>query len=116
MNHTASRAKCHACARPSAQTLNMVYRAVLVCDGVPKVAGPEAAIDIAKEFAVHRNWHASVTCVWDGSRLTLTAENDHDPKGLALLDEFSNCLSAYIVGGFDGDLKVKSIDEVSDHV
>ncbi|WP_036837134.1 hypothetical protein [Polaromonas sp. CF318] len=94
----------------------MIYRAVLVCDGVPKDAGSEAAIDIAKEFAEHRKWHANVTCAWDGSRLTLTAENDYDPKGLALLDEFSDCLSAYITGGFDGDLKVKSIDEVSDHV
>lgn len=94
----------------------MIYRAVLVCDGVPKPAGPEAAVDIAKEFAVHRKRHANVTCVWDGSRLTLTAENDYDPKGLALLDEFSDCLSAFVVGGFDGDLKVKSVAEVSDHV
>ena len=93
----------------------MIYRVVLVCGGVPKAAGPEAAIDIANEFADHRKWHANVTCVWDGSGLTLTAENDFDPKGLALLDEFSDCLAAYIVDGFDGDLKVKSIDEVSDH-
>jgi len=100
----------------SCQTLNMIYRAVLVCDGVPKGAGSEAAIDIAKEFAEHRKWHANVTCAWDGSRLTLTAENDHDPKGLALLDEFSDCLSAYMAGRFDGNLKVKSIDEVSAHV
>jgi len=94
----------------------MIYRAVLVCEGVPKAAGPEAAVDITKEFGDHRKWHANVTCDWDGSRLTLTAENDYDPKGLALLDEFSDCLSAYIVDGFDGDLKVISIDEVSDHV
>ncbi len=94
----------------------MIYRAILVCDGVPKAAGPEVAIDIEKEFFEHRTWHSNVTCVWDGLRLTLTAENDHDPKGLALLDEFSDCLSAYIVGGFDGDMKIQSIDEVSDHV
>lgn len=94
----------------------MIYRAVLVCDGVPVAAGSEAAVDIAKEFAEQRKWHANVTCVWDGSRLTLTAENDYDSSGLALLDEFSDCLSAYIVGGFDGDLKIKSIAEVSDRV
>ena len=93
----------------------MIYRVVLVCGGVPKAAGPEVGLDIANEFADHRKWHANVTCVWDGSGLTLTAENNFDPKGLALLDEFSDCLAAYIVDGFDGDLKVKSIDEVSDH-
>jgi hypothetical protein len=97
-------------------SLNMIYRTVLVCDGVPKAAGSEAAIDIAKEFAEHRKWHANVACVWDGSKLTLSAESDYDPKGLALLDEFSDCLSAYIVGGFDGDLTVKSINKVSNHV
>ena len=79
-------------------------------------AGPEAAVDIAKEFGDHRKWHANVSCVWDGLRLTLTADNDYDPKGLALLVEFSDCLSAYIVDGFDGGLRVESVVEVSDHV
>jgi len=86
-----------------------MYKVVLSCSGVPQEAGAEAATDIAKEFAEHRQWHKNVSCIWDGSRLLLSAENDYDPKGLALMDEFSDCISAYIVDGFDGDIKVESV-------
>jgi hypothetical protein len=57
----------------------------------------------------HRPHHRNVTCSFSDGRLTLTAENDFDSKGLALMDEFSDCLSAYISIGFDGDLSVKSV-------
>jgi hypothetical protein len=86
-----------------------MYKVVLSCGGVPKAAGAEAAADITKEFAEHRTWYKNVSCTWDGSKLTLSAENDHDPKGLGLMDEFSDCISAYITEGFDGDIKVESI-------
>jgi hypothetical protein len=86
-----------------------VYKVVLSCNGVPREAGAEAATDITKEFAEHRPWHQNVSCTWDGSRLLLSAENDYDPKGCALMDEFSDCISAYIVSGFDGDIKVESV-------
>lgn len=69
----------------------------------------EAAEDIAKEFATHRPWHKNVSCTWDGVRLILQAENDFDPEGLALQDEFSDCLSAYIAELFDGEIKIESI-------
>lgn len=80
----------------------------LSCTGVPKNAGAEAAADITREFAEHRTWHQNVSCTWDGSRLLLTAENDYDPDGVALMDEFSDCLSAYITEGFDGSIRVES--------
>ena len=86
-----------------------MYKVVLSCGGVPKVAGAQAAADITREFAEHRTWHRNVACTWDGSKLALSAENDYDADGLALMDEFSDCISAYISEGFDGDITVESI-------
>jgi hypothetical protein len=86
-----------------------MYKITLACYGVPKAAGPDAATDITKEFAEHRQWHINVSCQWDGERLILEAENDYDSNGLALMDEFSDCISAYIVEPFDGDIKVENI-------
>ena len=85
-----------------------MFRIVLECSGVPSDQGEVAARDITKEFAEHRPHHRNVTCSFADGKLTLIAENDYDPKGLALMDEFSDCLSAFIRGGFDGDLVVKS--------
>jgi hypothetical protein len=42
----------------------------------------------------------------------LEAENDFDARGLALLDEFSDCLSAYIVEPFDGRIEIESVTMV----
>ncbi len=86
-----------------------MYRVVLSCAGIPPQAGPEAATDITKEFAEHRQWHKEVTCVWDGSRLVLTALNDYDSDGQALLDEFSDCISAYVSGHFDSAIRIDSV-------
>jgi hypothetical protein len=88
-----------------------MYRIVLVCEAVPKNAGEAAAREITKEFT-HRPWHVNATCTWDGSQLVLQADNDFDSDGLALRDEFSDALSAYIAGGFDGALKVLSVTEI----
>ena len=85
-----------------------MYRVVLACEGVPVEQGAGAAADIQNEFRRHRTWHHNVTCIWDGRLLVLTAENDYDPQGLALLDEFSDTISAYISGGFDGGIRVVS--------
>lgn len=72
-----------------------MYRIKLACDGIPPSAGPQAAIDIAEEFT-HRPWHQNVRCSWDGFSLTLTAENDFDENGRALLDEFTDAVVACI--------------------
>lgn len=90
-----------------------MYRVVLACGGIPKSAGAEAATDIAKEFAEHRPWHTNVSCTWDGSRLILSADNDYDRDGLASMDEFSDCLAAYIAEGFDEEIQIESITEVA---
>jgi hypothetical protein len=88
-----------------------MYRIVLVCKGVPKNVGASAAREVAEEFA-HRPWHQNVTCAWDGSVLTLQAENDYDRNGHALMDEFSDAISACIAAGFDGDMEVLSVTTV----
>ena len=85
-------------------------RIILACKGVPANAGAVAARDISEEFT-HRPFHENVTCVWGGSQLILQAENDFDSKGLALVDEFSDAISACIKDGFDGDIGILSIHE-----
>lgn len=87
--------------------LTLMYRIVLACKGVPADVGTVAARDIAEEFT-HRTWHQNVHCGWDGSRLILQADNDFDSNGLALLDEFSDAISASITDGFDGGIDVVS--------
>ena len=49
-------------------------------------------------------------CTWDGSKLLLVAESENDDDGLALTDEFSDCLAAYIAKPFDGDIRLETID------
>lgn len=87
-----------------------MFRVVLECGGVPKDQGERAALDITQHFAEYRPHHRNVRCTYADGKLTLIADNDYDPKGLALMDEFSDCLSAFIRGGFNGDLVVKSAE------
>lgn len=89
-----------------------MYRVTLECSGVPPHEGDTAAIGIARNFAEHRLHHANVSCTFADGIMTLVAENDFDPKGLALMDEFSDCLSAYIATRFDGDIIVKSTSAI----
>ena len=91
-----------------------MFRIVLTCYGVPPSVANEAAVDITVEFAENRFWHKNVSCQWDGTRLIVQAENDFDSDGLALMDEFSDCLSAYMAEPFDGDIKVESVTGLED--
>jgi hypothetical protein len=88
-----------------------MFRIILSCNGVPKYAGAEGAKDITEEF-MQRPWHKNVKCEWDGSQLILQAENDVDSTGDALIDEFSDAISASISEPFDGDIEVVSITEI----
>ena len=63
----------------------------------------------AKFCAPPASWHENVTCVWNGSQLILQADKDFDSNGLALVDEFSDAISACIKDGFDGDIEVLSV-------
>lgn len=92
--------------------VNSMYRITLQCDGVPASAGEEAARDITEEFRSHYPHEKNVICSWDGETLRLVAENDHDPEGLNLSDEFSDNISAYIEP-FDGDIRLVSIEVVT---
>jgi hypothetical protein len=83
-----------------------MYRVTLACYGVPASAGQAAAIDIQREFAEHRRHHSNVTCTFTKGELVLTAENDFDPEGLALINEFSDCVSACIAELFDGGIRL----------
>lgn len=89
-----------------------MYRVTLACNGVPVESGNQAAIDIAELFK-QRPWHQNVLCKWDGASLILQAENDYDDRGLALADEFSDLIAACVSGGFDGDIKILSVDKFS---
>jgi hypothetical protein len=53
-----------------------------------------------------------VVCTWDGHSLILQAENDLDPEGIALIDEFSDAIAASIADGFDGNIRVLSTANV----
>jgi hypothetical protein len=80
-----------------------MYRVTLACSGVPGSEGAEAAADITAEFADHRPHYANVVCSFDAGRLMLVAESDFDADGLNLMDEFSDCIAAYLTA-FDGDI------------
>ena len=85
-----------------------MHRFVLECSDVPAAEGEEAASDIEREFREQRPHHRNVRCSFEDGKLVLQAENDWDVDGLALMDEFSDCISAYIATPFDGDLRLVS--------
>ena len=64
--------------------------------GISPEIGAAVAQDIEDEFREHRSWHQQVRCSFSDGILTLVATNDFDPKGLALSDEFSDCIAAYV--------------------
>lgn len=83
------------------------YRVVVACDGIPDDRGVQAATDVTEEFT-HRPWHENVECQWGGGVLLLTAENDYDPEGLALMDEFSDAISACLAADFGYSIRLVS--------
>jgi hypothetical protein len=91
-----------------------MFRITLACDGVPKNEGTRAAANIEKEFNdVRTQRYTNATCVFSDGKLVLSCDNDGwDSNGLNLMDEFSDCLSAYLPP-FDGDLKLVSVKPLS---
>ncbi|NLR41534.1 hypothetical protein [Novosphingobium sp. ERW19] len=86
-----------------------MYRITLECYDVPPAEGEEAARDITEAFRLHYPHENNAICTFVDGKLRLVAENDHDPDGLNLMDEFSDNITAY-VGAFDGDLKLVSVE------
>jgi len=90
-----------------------MYRIILACTGIPPSEGPSGTQCIKEEFA-QRPWHTNVKCEWDGTQLILQADNDYDSNGLALMDEFSDTISACISNGGDGSIEVVSVTVLPD--
>ena len=88
-----------------------MYRITLASNCVNAECAEAAARHITEEFTL-RPWHKNVRCEWDGSRLLLHAENDYDANGFALVDEFSDAITACIGGPLDGDIEVLSVAKV----
>jgi hypothetical protein len=65
------------------------------CAGLSEAEGYAAVTDVAEEFT-HRPWQQSVHCEWREGLLRLTATNDFDDDGGALLDEFRDAVMACV--------------------
>lgn len=85
-----------------------MFHVVLECEMAESAEPQQAASDITEEFR-KRPWHQNVRCTWDGRALQLEADSDYDENGLALQDEFSDAISAYVKDPGDGDLRVISV-------
>lgn len=89
-----------------------MYRVTVECEGVAGHVGSEGAADIEQEFRAHRTWHERPLCTFTDGALTLIVENDFDRDGRATLDEFCDCLVAYI--GEHGSARIVSVEMPSD--
>ena len=85
------------------------YRITITCRGVSAEQGASASACIVEEFT-HRPWHTNVDCRWDGELLSLTADNDYDDHGRALLDEFHDAVVACVNVERDITFNIKSVD------
>jgi len=90
-----------------------MYRIVLACKVVSAHEGLTGAQCIQEEFT-RRPWHTNVKCEWDDGRLILQADNDYDSNGRALMDEFSDSISACISNAGDGVIEVLSVTVLPD--
>jgi hypothetical protein len=88
-----------------------MYRVTIECLDVPDQIGPQGSIDIEREFREHRPWQTDAKCTFSSGKMTLSATNDFDEDGHALLDEFWDCLAAYV--GVHGEMKIVSVEELS---
>jgi hypothetical protein len=89
-----------------------MYRVTLECSGVPASVGEDAARDITEEFRQHYPHEHNVVCSFSGQTLTLVAENDYDPEGLNLMDEFSDNISACVAQLFDGEIRLVRVETI----
>jgi hypothetical protein len=87
-----------------------MIRVVLACDGILADEGEEAARAIAKEFnEIRTPRYVNATCTFSDGVLVLSCENDGwDADGLNLMDEFSDCLCAFVMTPTDRDMRIVS--------
>ena len=82
---------------------------IIACGNVPADLGHEAAAGITNEFQQRGPRYFNAICMFERGKLLLSCDNDGwDADGLNLMDEFSDCLSAYLPP-FDGNMKIVSI-------
>jgi len=87
-----------------------MVRVVLACGGVAEAEGRQAAEDIAREFNQERRpRYENASCSFEAGTLWLSCDNDGwDAEGLNLMDEFSDCISAYLKTTPDGPFRLVS--------
>ena len=91
-----------------------MYRVTASCMGLTEEEGRSAPDDIVAEFK-ERPWHQNPVCVWKDSKLTLSVENDYDPDGKALLDEFRDAVHACV--NWSGPIRFEvSVETLQDMV
>lgn len=88
----------------------MSFKVTLACNGIDPALGTTAAEEIQAEFREHRRWHRDVHCRFESGDLVLCATNDFDQAGLALLDEFCDCISAFLKEHGNGAVRVLSVE------
>ena len=85
------------------------YRVAVACKGLTDKEGSVAVPDILDEFRA-RPWHTNVLCEWSGGELVVTATNDYDATGQALLDEFWDAVHICITYSNPISVDVLSVD------
>jgi hypothetical protein len=88
-----------------------MYQSTVICTGLSNEEAWEAVAGMLTEFA-QRLWQQVVPCEWRDDVLRLSAENDADSTGMALLDEFGDAICAYINYSGEIHVSVESILEV----
>jgi hypothetical protein len=88
-----------------------MYRVTLVCSGLTDNEGTAAVAGLLEEFS-HRPWQANPKCEWKDGLLRLSATNDFDKDGAALLDEFGDAIHACVNYNGKISLKVESVASV----
>lgn len=85
-----------------------MYRIVVACEGLAEAEGMRAVACVLEEFG-HRPWHKEVACEYVAGALRLSAVNDYDKNGQALLDEFSDAIHACVSYSHEIHLSVESV-------
>ncbi len=85
-----------------------MYHVTVACRGLTEAEGQGALGCVLEEFT-HRPWHAAVQCEWSAGVLRLSAVNDYDTNGQALLDEFGDAIHACVSYSQEIRLVVESV-------
>lgn len=73
---------------------NRCYKVTVAVRGVEEARNSALVNDLVAEFE-HRTWHRDVAVWWEVGELRLSAWNDYDNSGEALMDELMDAVVAY---------------------